>query len=250
MPAPRRMMLAVDKVPDDDAPETERRQAHFIYRKVAMLQCLPCCGLCGTRRYQTKPFWCLGMRLCRQCVRANMVSSVVLYHRYWLTFNQPVQGHRKFLDAVNLSAFFFESRLTPLQRMDFSHEPLDFKDGGLQTIWYFWMPHLRGLLDMDRLEREGREKQEAAAAIKGFARRCLLLRAITNTTTRRRVSQLPPGFFRKPKGLRSVEFRIHRNLLLGSFETCHERVMRASLRSEDQVRLARSLDRVTPFLFN
>ena len=244
------MMLAVDKLPADDAPETERRQAHFVYRKVAMLQCLPCCGMCGTRRYQTKPFWCLGMRLCRQCVRANMVSSVVLYHRYWLTFSQPVQGHRKFLDAINLSAFFFQSRLTPLQRMDFSHEPLDFAEGGVQTIWYFWMPHLRQILDMDRLEREGREKQEAAAAIKGFARRCMLLRAITNVTSRRRVAPLPPGFFRKPKGLRSVEFRIRRCQLLGSSETCHERAMRGALTGEDHARLARTLDRVTPFMLN
>jgi hypothetical protein len=103
---------------------------------------------------------------------------------------------------------------------------------------------------MDRLEREGREKQEAAAAIKGFARRCLLLRAITNTTTRRRVSQLPPGFFRKPKGLRSVEFRIRRCQLLGCSETCHERAMRGALTGEDHARLARTLDRVTPFMLN
>jgi hypothetical protein len=244
------MMLAVDKLPADDASETEKRQAHFIYRKVTMLQCLPCCSMCGTRRYQTKPFWCLGKRICRQCVQANMVSSLVLYHRYWLTFNRPVQGHRKFLDAIYMNVFFFQSRLTPLQRMDFSHEPLDFKDGGVQTIWYFWMPHLRQLLDVEQLEQEGREKLQAAAAIKGFARRCLLLRAVTNTTGRRSVTLLPPGFFRKPKGLRSVVFRIHRNLLLGSSETCHERVMRGSLRSEDQVRLLRAEDRVTPFMFN
>ena len=243
------MMLAVDKLPADDAPETERRQAHFIYRKTAMLQCIPCCGMCGTRRYQTKPFWCLGKRICRQCVQANMVSSVVLYHRYWLAFNQPVQGHRKFLDAIYMSVFFFQSQLTPLQRMDFSHEPLDFRQGGIRTIWYFWMPHLRQILDMDRLEQEGREKLAASASIKGFARRSLILRSITNNKSRHAVVALPHGFFRKPN-LRGVEFRIRRSCLLGSNETSHERLMRRSLLSEDQIRLNRAEDRVTPFMFN
>jgi hypothetical protein len=242
------MMLAVDKLPADDAPETEKRQAHFIYRKVAVLQSIPCCGMCGTRRYQTKPFWCLGKRICRQCVQANMVSSVVLYHRYWLTFSQPVQGHRKFLDAIYMNVFFFQSQLTPLQRMDFSHEPLDFRQGGTRTVWYFWMPHLRQILDMDRLEQEGREKLAASATIKGFARRCLILRAITNAKSRRAVA-LPHGFFRKPN-LRGVEFRIRRSCLLGSTETSHELLMRQSLRSEDQIRLTRAEDRVTPFMFN
>jgi hypothetical protein len=242
--------MSMDKMPGAEATEAEIKQALFIYRKITCLRSLPCCGMCGTFRYATKPFWCLGMRLCRHCVQANLVSSLVLYEKFWVTFKQPVQSHRSFVDAVCMNVFFFSTRVTPLQRMEFSCDRLDFP-GGTRTVWFFWKPHLAKVLDMAKLEREGRKKHAAASVVRAHARRALILRALRGNKDRRAPTLLPTNVFTKREFfLRGIEFRIRRTELLDKVDAWFEQRMTTQLNQGLYGRLLLAEDRVVPFMYN
>ena len=236
-------------MPGRDASPEQRREALFVYRKITALRTVPCCGMCGTFRHSTKPFWCLGMRLCRHCVQANLVSSLVLYERFWVTFNRPLQWHRNFVDAVTcMNVFYFSTRLTPNQRLEFSCDRLDFP-GGTRTVWFFWKPHLSGVLNMDKLEREGQEKHAAARAIRAHARRALVLRAMRGTKNRYTPTFLPTEIFTK-RDLRCTEFRLRKTELLDKVDSWYEQRLAAQLPPDLFARLTRGEDRVVPFMFN
>lgn len=175
------MLLKVDKPPSNEADPSVRNQALNVYRKITALCASPCCGMCGTTRHATKPFWTLGMRICKYCVQANLVSNLALYHRYWVAMDRPVQGHVTFVDRVVGNVFFFSECLTPLARMDYSIDNIDFP-GGKRNVIFFWKPHLEKLLDMDLLAREATVKHRSAAAVKAFVRRALVLRILTGLT--------------------------------------------------------------------
>jgi hypothetical protein len=226
-----------------------KKEALFVYRKIAALQCVPCCGMCGTARHSTKPFWCLGMRLCRHCAQGNLVSSLVLYERYWVTFKQPVQSFRNFVDAVSTNVFYFSTRLTPNQRLEFSCDRMDFP-GGIQTVWFFWKPHLAKLFDMDTLEREGQEKHRMACVIRAHARRTLVLRSLRGTKNRTTPTLLSTGIFSKKRDLRCTEFRLRKTELLDKVDIYHIQRMQSHLPPGLYTRLASMEDRITPLLLN
>ena len=52
------------------------------FKKMAVLQYSSCCGMCGASRHETMCFWSLGMRVCKFCLRENLISNRVLYARY------------------------------------------------------------------------------------------------------------------------------------------------------------------------
>jgi len=173
-----RMFLKFDRLPSKEADPHDRHRALLLYRKITALRVSPCCGMCGTQRHATKPFWTLGMRLCKYCAQANLVSNIVLYHRYWVVMDRPVQGHVTFVDAVVGEVFYFSECLSPLARMDYSIDNIDFP-GGKRNIIFFWKPHLRKILDLDQLAKDAAVKHSSAAVVKGFVRRCLVLRILT-----------------------------------------------------------------------
>lgn len=246
---PGRLLLSVDKLPGPESSPDQRKDALHIYRKVTVLRCVPCCGLCGSVRHSTKPFWCLGMRVCRHCVQANLVSSLALYERFWVTFNRPLQWHRNFVDAVTyMNVFYFSTRLTPLQRMEFSCDRLDFP-GGARTVWFFWRPHLARVLNMEKLEREGHDKHAAASAIRAHARRALILRALRGTRGRDAPTLLPTDVFAK-RDLRCTEFRLRKTVLLDKVDPWYEQRMAKQLPPDMFARLTRGEDRVVPFMYN
>lgn len=247
----RRMLLTVDRVPTAQFTPQERKDALFVYRKITALKCVRCCGLCGTTRHATKPFWCLGMRLCRRCVQVNLVSSLALYERYWVTFARPVQSHRNFVDAVCMNVWFFSTRITPNQRMEFTCDRLDFP-GGIKTIWFFWKPHLKEVLNMDKLEQEGLEKHAAARVLRGHARRMLVLRSLrwTSPVGRKFPTLLSTGVFTGKKDLRCIEHRLRRTELLDRSDLGFIQRMSCQLPVPLYARLSAAEDRITPFLFN
>jgi hypothetical protein len=237
-------------MPDNDADKQKRADALFVYRKITALKCVRCCGLCGSARLATKPFWCLGMRLCRHCVQANLISSLVLYERYWITFAQPIHGYPSFVDAVCMNVFYFSTRLTPNQRIEFSCNRMDFP-GGIRTVWFFWMPHLRNVLNMDKLEQEGREKHAAARVVRGFARRMLVLRTMRYTAPCRIVpTYVPDGVFTGKRDLRCIEHRLRKTELLDKSDMGFIQRMSCQLPNHLYTRLSGAEDRVTPFMFN
>lgn len=243
--------MAVDSMPDEQAPPERRAEALFVYRKITALKCVRCCGLCGSVRHATKPFWCLGMRLCRHCVQANVVSSLALYERCWITFARPVQTHRSFVDAVCMNVFFFSTRLTPNQRMDFSCDRLDFP-GGTRTVWFFWRPHLQNVLDIGKLEREGQEKHAAARIVRGYVKRMLVLRAMRGTAPTNRVvpTFVPDGIFTGKRDLRCIEHRLRKTELLDKSDLGFIQRMSCQLPGHLYARLSAAEDRVAPFMFN
>lgn len=247
----RRLLLAVDKMPDEQAPAQRRQEALFVYRKITALRCVRCCGLCGSFQHATKAFWCLGMRLCRHCVQTNLVSHLVLYERYWITLGRPVDTFHSFVEAVAMRVFYFRTRATPKQRMEFSCDRLDFP-GGIHTVWFFWKPHLQEIMNMERLEREGSEKHAAARIVRAYARRMLILRAMRGTTPARHwiPTFAPSGVFTKKRDLRCVEQRLRRTELIDKNDLGF--IQRTSCHPPAHLftRLAAAEDRIIPFLFN
>jgi len=52
-----------------------------VSKKIATLHNVYCCGMCGASRHETICFWSLGMRVCKFCLRENLISNRVLYAR-------------------------------------------------------------------------------------------------------------------------------------------------------------------------
>lgn len=238
-------------MPDGEASPERRAEALFVYRKITALKCVRCCGMCGSVRHATKPFWCLGMRLCRHCVQANLVSSLVLYERLWITFARPVQAYASFVDAVCMNVFYFSTRLTPNQRMDFSCDRLDFP-GGIRTVWFFWRPHLMQILNVGKLEREGQEKHAAARTVRGYARRMLVLRAMRGMAPVGKTvpTFVPEGVFTGKRDLRCIEHRLRKTELLDKSDLGFIQRMSCQLPVNLYARLSAAEDRVTPFFLN
>jgi hypothetical protein len=240
------MLLKVDRPPIGPGLEEEKLQALFIYRKITVLRCSPCCGVCGTTRYATKPFWSLGMRVCKDCVRANMVSSLVLYEKFWVDLKSPVHVYPSFIDAVAGSVFYFNETLTPHQRLEYSSDRVDFP-GGRRSMWFFWMPHLQKVLDMDRLACEAGEKNAAARTVRACVRRCLTLRTlagvyvgnVTSTVDRSKPTVLTQ-FSSMRRDKRTSLFRLRKTELLDKAVWYKEQ----SLPLDLQRRLQRHMDRV------
>ena len=63
------------------------------YKAIVCLQHVPRCGMCGTSRHATKPYWHLGVRLCKCCLQDNLVSHTVLQERYFIYAFRPVSVH-------------------------------------------------------------------------------------------------------------------------------------------------------------
>lgn len=207
-----------------------------------MLQDSPCCGLCGTTRHQTKPYWTLGMRVCRQCMQANLVSCRVLYERYWVTFARIMQEGQSFVDLIHMRVFYFRTRLTPNQRLEYSTDRLDFP-GGTRNAWFFWKPHLRKVMDMDALEREGRTKHDAASILRGYARRAIVLRTLAG---HRRGSKVQLHSFVGRKDTRTVEANLRKMLLLDHVDQLEAERIRLKMPKELLTRLYRGEERLTP----
>lgn len=174
------MLLDIDR-PITDEDLDHKNRAMRTYKRITILRVSQRCGMCGTTRHSTKGFWSLGMRVCKHCMQANLVSSKVLYERFWINMSKPVSGYPTFIDAVASRVFYFEHRSTPTQRMDFTVDPCDFP-GGIRSLWFFWRPHLAKVMDMEELARTATAKHAAAALIRSSVRRALIQRQIRGTT--------------------------------------------------------------------
>jgi hypothetical protein len=241
------MLLRVDRVPADDAPEQEKLQALYVYRKITVLRCSPCCGMCGTTRYSTKPYWSIGMRVCRDCIQANMVSQRVLYERYWITLGRPIQGYPSFVDAVAGRVFFFHETMTPHQRLEYSSDRMDFP-GGRRCSWFFWLPHVSKILDMDALAQEAKKKHTAAKSIRAHIRRCLVLRALAGSISNERTKPtvLTTYTTMRKDTKRTAIFRLRKTELLDKVDWYHEQRVTTRLSLDLQAKLMRFKDRVLP----
>ena len=124
--------------------------------------------MCGSARYQVRPFWSLGLCLCRYCLQDNLVTDRVLYERYWFTFTG------RFLRDASGRLFYFQETTTPIQRMEYTLDLENYSRGdGTSCNFYFWRPHLEQLVDLPALARDAPAKRQAAAVIRAAARRAM-----------------------------------------------------------------------------
>lgn len=234
-------------MPKPDADWHDKIQALYVYQRITLLRCSPCCGLCGTTRYSTKPFWSLKMRVCKDCVQANMVSNMVLYERYWLTLDRPVQDHKNLVEAIAGKVFYFNETLTPHQRMEYSSDRIDFP-GGRRMTWFFWIPHLSKVLDMDKLAQDAREKHAAARRVRADIRRCLVLRSLAGTASddRTKPTVLTKYATMRKDTKRTAIYRLRKTELLDKVDWYHEQRVLMRLRMDLQIKLNHYVDRVLP----
>ena len=165
--------------------ETEKHFLINVYRRIICLQYTRRCGLCGTSKHENKPYWNLGMRLCKYCLQDNLVSHLVLEDRYWIHVWARPHGFSandsSFVRKVIGKVWFFKEISTPRQRTEYTCDPTDFLavyGTKSRTTWFFWRPHLEKLMDLPKLEEEAVIKRQAAALIRGYARRSATLRIL------------------------------------------------------------------------
>lgn len=175
------------------------------------------------------------------------MSSMVMYERYWVTFGQPVQSHKTLVDAICSNVFYFNTRLTANQRLDFSCDKIDFP-GGHRSVWFFWKPHLANVLNIPKLEQEGREKHASSSIIRSHIRRALVLRAINRTSGRARTTLATNAFSKRD--LRCTEFRIRKIDLLDKVDPYNDQRSIYRLPVALYTKLTSFEDRVAPFMFN
>ena len=137
----RRTLACIDlaALPSDQILELSRHS-----RRRVSLQVAQRCGLCGARRNHY-PFWALGMRVCKVCLKQNLVSGSALYLDYGLDFTRA-----ELFRSIAPSVFFFGIEKKAAQIRDyFSHNPADFVAPHLQgEHTFFWKPHLRMAVDL------------------------------------------------------------------------------------------------------
>lgn len=85
-----RVLAHIDKAPNGasgarvPASTDEEMRVMRTYKAIVCLTHVTRCGMCGTTRHVTKPYWHLGLRLCKCCLQDNLVSHTVLQERYFI----------------------------------------------------------------------------------------------------------------------------------------------------------------------
>lgn len=206
--------------PKDAAEKEQRGRVLATYRRIICLQHVNRCGLCGTTRHATLPYWHLGMRVCKYCLQENLVTDAVLEERYWIRlWNTSSPGAKnQFVDQITARVWYFKEYGTARQRAEYTHDRLDFhKALGTKnrTTWFFWRPHLEGVFDMKKMREAADEKHKAAQAIRKFARRMTTLRTLNGTTDKKRGTRMVEWSKHVPGERRASIDKLQRSLALG-----------------------------------
>lgn len=183
------------------------------------------------------------MRVCRYCLQANLVSHLVLYERFWVTLDRPVQQHATFIDGVAGHVFYFKEDLTPTQRLEYTTDRIDYP-GGKQSVWFFWRPHLDKILDMEGLTRDAEAKHAAALVVRSMVKRCLVMQALSGG---RKWHPLQHG---SKKDKRLPLFRLRKTELLDKVDSSFQLRLIMRMLTEKSSKLRNHEDRVVPLRFN
>lgn len=106
--------------------ECERPNFHAFVRKLVAMYHLDRCSLCGTRRRTSKPYWSLGLFLCKPCLRHNLISHRVLALKFGLGLQDQYEG-TEVMQLFRRRVFYFRTISAPDDRMDYTVDPLDFE---------------------------------------------------------------------------------------------------------------------------
>lgn len=122
------------------------------------------CGLCGCR-YRHELYWSLRMRVCRLCMRANVISGDELSLRYGVDYSDLLVRHK--------GRFFFFSSVACCVRND-CVPTVDGIHGMMRQsmpVYLFWVPHLKNLVDLPAMYRLQAERRMAVGRLVGAVRR-------------------------------------------------------------------------------
>lgn len=181
-----------------NTPKTDREMRLLqTYKKIVCLHHIDRCGMCGTTRHITKPYWHVGMRLCKHCLQDNLISETVLEERFFIRVFTPVplKDGLCFSQIVAGKVWYFKEHCASRQRTEYSSDVLDIHPAlgkSPRTTWLFWLPHLEQYLDMHRIREEAVDKRAAAGLIRAHARRALTLRILgtkSSCTVRERIKR-------------------------------------------------------------
>ena len=162
---------------------TDKALFNAAVRKVITLHYSKCCGLCGQVRRHTDPVWALNMRVCENCWRGNLISNSTLHYRYGVALMAPVAKDEPipFIQKCFGKVLFFTHDGSDTQRKHFTCQPQDFDRTYRDKIMFFWEPHLRQIVDLDKLYHTKRQRQDAGVLLHALIRRMRVLRTIENT---------------------------------------------------------------------
>lgn len=219
------------------------------YRRIVCLQWAQQCGMCGSKRHATKPFWHLGKRICRYCLQANLISNVALEERYWLSIWGPsTPSHKEpaFVDRVIGRVWYFKEYGTARQRTEYSCDSVDFQTPynskkSFET-WFFWRPHLEEIFDFKKLETEAALKNRAAATVNGLVRRALTLRILNSIADKKRPTRMVE--WGKKEDKRTALFKLRRMAIVETSvrnsmvtKPCNQERRRILMQFEDRLTL-------------
>lgn len=128
------------------------------------------CGVCGSR-HRHFPVWGLGMRVCSPCMKDNLVSSAVLYVEHGVNYAEHC-------DALAGRVFYFRQSYSLVNMArNLTHNPVDFREQCRMYNVFFWLPHLRKVIDVDAAKLRHRDPARRAAANRiAAAARALVVR--------------------------------------------------------------------------
>lgn len=210
-----------DSADKEQEREEEHERSMGMYRRILCLYHVDRCGMCGTTRHATKPYFNLGTRLCKFCLQDNLVSDLALEERYWINVGsrEPVDGCKgsaSFADKIVDRVWFFREYVTAKQLCEYTRDPVDFMDKQgkkNRNMWFFWRPHLESILDLPALAEEAKAKHKSASIIRAITRRTITLRTLNGTALdRSKPTRLVQ--WEKKRDRRPAKFKLERSELV------------------------------------
>ena len=154
-----------------------------IAHKTIALHHMPCCSMCGQTRRKTDIVWGLNMRLCSNCWRGNLISNRVLQTKYGLRLTDPYPNdHTTTLIEACFGRVYYFYCDGGVERRRFTYAPEDFTSD--TQIIFLWEPHLRQMIDLDRLCRDKWERASASRTLSPFIKRLRVLNTIHKSFSR------------------------------------------------------------------
>ena len=207
--------------------------------KAVVLSSACWCSLCHTlvaSHSELVSISLMRLNLCRLCVVDHLISDKELARRFgvnmWETFPSSSGGQRVVvMRLLREGCYSVRYTSSPKERERISNSPSDFQAGcprKSEGLTFFWMPHVRRVLDLAKARRFMTEvKPRAQATIGAFVLRAVILhnvRCITNRLKQIRFRLFTERAVRVPFGRlvsnAPVRERVLRHLLLDRRMAC------------------------------
>jgi len=139
-------------------------------RKVLLLAFARKCHSCGSK-YDHSILRGLGIRVCRHCLKKNLVSNGVLEFKYGLSFSDFVEEYLARDGLLVSKNYFFRHKLANGRDYEeFMRDPLlamesrQYAESNFGNLYFMWRPHLQHLMrfDLEAKEETQRDRRKAA----------------------------------------------------------------------------------------